>query len=272
MADDALSRDERNAILGRVHELDARLKGAEGATPLPPEEYPVAKEEFYSRLAEYFDRLPRVRMSVCPFCATVLKRAFDPYGLDGPWWHVDLLCEIQEPAACEHFRVLLGAFRLANREPDEARERVWPGPEVPFVVPDLMALPGMLAVVGEKRTERLDTVWPIAYYSDEEIDPAFLHQPWLRDSFWFVDSDSGEAAWSISNAVWDFELAPWVSRGKLRWTDLAAEEPEAIRYAEGRPCPFVDLPGERRPQEIAWGSRRTMEPPDGEFVVPFTQA
>src|SRR5918911_4198066 len=54
---------------------------------------------------EYFERLPRLTMSCCPFCGKPLIRSFDPYGLDGLWWRPDINTE--EIPTCPHFCVLL---------------------------------------------------------------------------------------------------------------------------------------------------------------------
>ncbi len=262
-----LTREERDALLRRLRQDDDRLRRP---AELSDTEYALVKERFYSGLAEYFDRLPRVPMSACPFCGQVLRRAFDPYGLDGYFWHVDLQCEVEEPAACEHYKVHLGALSTRGREPAEVFDAVKPGPEVPFVVPALLSdLPGMVAVVAEMRLETGDVAWPVAYFTDSpEVKPWNLHQPWLRDDFWFT-LPSGEVGWSSANEPWDFELAPYAAAGKLRWTDLAAAMPVVHAETAGRRCPFVGLPGDRRPQILARGRRSFLPLPDGAPDCPF---
>src|SRR5436190_1257232 len=75
--------------------------------------YRQAREAYGEMVAledEYFSRIPRLAMGACPFCAKPLYRSFDPFGLEGLWWRSD--AHPEEPAACPHFCVLLGAVDL----------------------------------------------------------------------------------------------------------------------------------------------------------------
>ena len=250
MSGEALTKDERDALLAKIHELEERMD----ESGIDEREYGRRKESFYEALGEYFDRLPRVVMSVCPFTGDPLKRSFDPYGLDGPWWHKDLLADIEEPRAPETFKVLLGALALGDREPEEATEEVIPGPEVPFVIPSLIGLPGMVAVVSRLEMTSGDVAYPIAYFSPEDIPQEDLHQPWLRQEFWYVDEE-GEEGWTICNDVWDFELEPYLESGKLRWIQPGDEDFRLMDRESGVDCPYVGLEGERLPQSLEDGER-----------------
>jgi hypothetical protein len=265
MPDAELTREERDALVSRIAALSKRM---EEALDLSARDFGLLREELYVALGEYADRLPRPTLSACPFCALPLKRVFDPFGPDGPWWYADVPVKFQEPAACPHFKVLLGALGLNGREPAEVQVEVRPGPEVPFVVPTLLSLPGMLAVVGRTTLATGDAAYPIAYFSDQEIAPVRLHQPWCRTTLWFQDA-GGRAAWTIANHTWAFDLAPFLRDRRLRWTRLEEAEPRVYDGAEGGPCPFVDLPGEHRPQQLVAGRRDFLPPPTGEPINPF---
>src|SRR4026209_1392052 len=95
----ALTKDERDALLRRAWALDAQLYPAERSQA--PTGRPAAhiRETYYQVLGEYADRLPRVLMSVCPFTGEPFLHSFDPWGLDGPWWHMDREVPIEEPAS-----------------------------------------------------------------------------------------------------------------------------------------------------------------------------
>lgn len=260
-------KEERDALVARCRELWARLFPREGARPDPAESAKL-REGYYQGLAEYADRLPRVVMGACPFTGELLRHSFDPFGLDGWWWHVDLPVRIEEPRAPAAFQVLLGALTLGRAAPSEVKNAVKPGPDVPFVVPALLALPGMQAVVAKVQMATGDVAWPISYWSEEKIAPKDLHQPWCRDAYWFP-TDSGGAGWSIANDPWDFDLAKWVAAGKLAWVDLAAAEPKVVRES----LDFLySLPGDRKPQLLAEGERNLLELPDGAPVSPFGEA
>ncbi len=264
---DSLPKDQRDALVARGADLWARMYPQGGGDRPPQGEFLRMREAYYQVLAEYADRLPRVPMGVNPFSGDVLLRTFDPFGFDGWWWHVDLVVELEEPRAGSEFQVLLGAVTLNRPAPTEVGgDAVRPGPDVPFVVPALMELPGMQAVISRIEMPTGDVAWPISYWSDREIPPNLLHQPWCREMWWFQDPESGKSAWSIANDVWDFDLKPWVERGKLAWADVTADEPALSRdLAEA----VFSLEGQRRPQAFADGEREFLEPPDGERVVPF---
>lgn len=266
MTDGVLTRERRETLLARLRKLDAMLYPPDDTTPTPRgAERARMKDDYYKVLNEYFDRLPRVVMSICPFTGTPLLRAFDPFGPDGPWWHKDLLVEINEPDAPPTFKLLLGALRLGTREPVETVQEVIPGPEVPFVVPRLLGLPGMIAVVSELHLETGDVAYPIAYFSKQNIPPAKLHQPWLRQDLWFK-TESGDASWLIANDTWDFDLARWVERKQLGWLAERKGAVLALTSDSGESCPYLELPGERRPQVLVGGARAFGELPTG---VPF---
>ena len=215
MSDGILTRERRDTLLARLRELDTMLYPPD-ETALTPRgaERARIKETYFKVLDEYFDRLPRVVMSVCPFTGNPLVRSFDPFGLDGPWWHKDILAEINEPAAPSTFKTLLGALYLGSRQPAEVIQEVIPGPEVPFVVPRLLGLPGMVAVVSELKLETGDRAFPVAYFSEQDIPPAKLHQTWLRQDLWFK-TETGDTSCLIANDTWDFDLAPCIERKQL---------------------------------------------------------
>jgi hypothetical protein len=264
----ALTKDERDELLQRAWELDARLYPPDRSTAPKGRAAAEIRELYYRVLAEYVDRLPRVPMSVCPFSGAPLLHSFDPFGLDGPWWQQDREVEIEEPAPPPTFKVLLGAVALHGREPAEARDPVIPGPEAPYVVPRLLRLPGMVAVVSELRLETGDTAYPIAYFSESPIAPRLLHQHWLQQDLWF-EVAPGKSGWLIANDVWDFELEPWLASGKLRWAETVEQGLQLVDPASGPACRFVGLEGARWPQSIAGGQREFTEPPDGTPINPY---
>src|SRR5688572_13518754 len=262
-----LTRERRTIILNRLARLDAMLYPDDAALAPRGDRRARAKGLYYRALDEYSERLPRVLMSVCPFTGAELMRSYDPFGLEGPWWHKDLLCKIKEPAPPPTFKALLGALRLGARVPAESTREVTPGPEVPFVVPRLLGLPGMVAVISEIKVQTGDVAYPVAYFSEEEIRPEKLHQFWLRPDLWFK-TEAGEASWIIANDAWDFDLKPWIDRKKLWWVGEKKGKPVALSVDAG-PCPFLNLPGERLSQSVSFGERELGGVPTGVPVSPF---
>jgi hypothetical protein len=261
------TRAERDALLGRIREVEARIwPGASGPAPHLPERSRLL-DTLYALQGEYADRLPRVAMSACPFTGDVVKRAFDPFGLDGPWWQKDRTFSVQEPGAPPTFEVLLGALDLRGREPAETTETVIAGPDVPFVVPRLLSIGDMVAVIARIALENGDVAYPIGYFSHEDVHPSDLHQSWTRGEVWYkVDGQDG---WVAMNDEWDFDLAPWIAKGKVRWIRPGDSTFAVVPANSNEPCPYVGLEGDRLPQFLGDGARDLGDLPNGEPLEPF---
>lgn len=262
------TRAERDEVLRRLREIEARLYPEDDAREPSPRERARLEDQELALLGEYADRLPRVTLSRCPITKQALRRSIDPFGLDGPWWWRDRTFTPDEPGPPPTFRVLLGTLDLRGRAPAEATEDVQPGPPVPFVVPRLLGLPGMVAVVSRLTLETGDVAHPVAYFSSAEIRPGDLHQFWTRPELWFKTEQGGDG-WIVKNDAWDFELAPWIEAGKLFWIEPGDAGLTLLGHGSGRPCPFVGLAGERMAQVIAAGERDLEDPPNGEPPAPF---
>ncbi len=264
---ETLTREERDELIREMVRIDNLLYPPDGSDGPGTRESILLRERFYQVKGEYADRLPRMVLSRCPFTGEPLKRVFDPFGLDGPWWHLLNDIKYDEPRAPEAFQVLLGAVAFHGRVPDEVIEEVRPGPDVPFVVPRLLDLPGMKAVIGRIDLATGDTAYPVAYFSTAEIEPILLHQTWCRKDYWFP-TDSGDAGWSIANDVFDFDLAPYLADGRLLWTDPADPDGRVLGPADGE-CPFLDLDGDRQLQQVVAGEVDLIGLPTGEPINPF---
>jgi hypothetical protein len=132
----------------------------------------------------------------------------------------------------------------------------------------LLRLPGMIAVLTQLDLECGYRAWVISYWSREEIPPVRLHQRWLRMDHWFTNA-RGKASWTIANDLWDFDLAPYLADGRLRWIEPGDERHRVRAHGEGPSCPFVGLPGDRRPQVITSYGRELRDLPNEEKINPF---
>ena len=266
----SISKDQRNELVNGIYKFRKFAfpnYSEDDATELDPHEESLLEERYYLKLGEYADRLPRIYFGLCPYCNIPLKRIFDPFGLDGPWWHKSRHVEYNEPDSCEHFKVILGALSLNGREPEESVQLSIPGPGVPFVSPALLDLPGMIAVIGAIKMETGDIAYPISYFSDQEIELRKLHQHWLEEFMWFKDED-GNSRWTAANDKYDFDLLPYVEKGNLKWVDLEKTEEELGLY-EKENCPFIDLPGDRERQQVGFGRRSLLGLPTVEALNPY---
>jgi hypothetical protein len=262
-------REQRNRAVLRVQETrEQAFKPSDPARPEPPLLVARALDTYHAAVAEYSDRLPRVLMSACPFTGAPLVRAFDPFGLDGPWWHAVRTFDPEEPSAPPSFRTLLGALDLRGRVPAEATSTVLAGPGAPFVVPSLLELPGMVAVMHRVELATGDVGYPVGYFSLEDLDTADLHQFWTRQDLWFKTED-GDPAWTMKNYTWDFDLQPWIEKGQLRWLTMEGARPRVVGHEQGGRCPYAGLDGVRRAQIVARGRVSLKDPPDGSEPEPF---
>jgi hypothetical protein len=258
----AFTAEERNVVVAELARIWG-LQMAPGGYQGDAHSYHVLKERQLTLQAEYAARLPRVVMGACPFTGDPLKRTLDPWGMEGPWWWAEAGVEMDEPGAPDAFRMLSGAADLKGREPREVVELVLPGPPVPYVIPRVLSMPGMVAVIAALDLPSGDRLYPISYWRAEKVDPKALHTPWLRATYWLPD----DGGWMACNAKWDFDLAPWIKQGKLKWI---MPGDEAWQVQEGvEKCPYLDLPGHQGPQIIEKGALANADPPTGEPFDPY---
>ena len=132
------TRRERDALLQKYRQAyDAYNRAMDEADDADDDDDDDSADDLAERYRvvfteardEYFARLPRVVMSVCPFCDRPLVRSFDPYGLDGLWWDEDAVA--RELPTCPHFCVIRGALNFGTSKPLAGNFQVRPGPEVP---------------------------------------------------------------------------------------------------------------------------------------------
>jgi len=259
----ALTKIDRDALLSRHRrakaayeqgmELHVEALGQPGEFGIDEESrayvdsaaYRQARAAYAEMVAvedEYFRRLPRVVMAICPFCAQPLHRTFDPFGLDGFWWRSD--AQPDEPAPCLHFCVVLGALHLTGPVPPRDFD-VHPGPGVPFVVSRLLKHPEMTAVVSQLPAEG-GVAYAIAYFAPRRPPVQALAASWARTNHVYT-TQLGVHGWRTGGEEMDFDLGRWLASHRLRWCT-----PGTNQLGEG-PCPYLDLPGERTPQVIPGG-------------------
>jgi hypothetical protein len=244
----------------------------------PPLNRTITREEErqYDKLWEktidiYNAEIPLIELSRCPICNEKLYYELDVLGLDSPRWDVDHPDEDKPKVkCCTHFRALMGAIDFHDRDPVEANRSpmdrdIQPGPGVPFVVPDVLTkTPGMTVVIASFEGPHGDTYYPIGYFSPEPANPANLPPSWSRETLKIYGPDGEIVGWTLTNHEWDFELQPWIDEKKVVWIPPGGDE--IVR--EG-PCPYVDLPGIRKPQLIERDKVKTMYLPDGSKLNPF---
>jgi hypothetical protein len=255
---------QRDALLMQYWNLHALWRA--GGDPARGMTVDDAKRQRDEARIGYFDQLPVVAFSRCPYCDTVLAAQFDPGGLDGFWWQERELGAARDPEACPHFRLLTGALSLQGNAPLGGEYPAYPGPDVPYVIPEILQQDTAMAVIASLAMQNGYRAYSIAYFSSSEVAADALSPMWRRTTCSFTTPD-GHSAWSARCAPWDFELAPWISRGKLRWA--LPDDPE-LKLCDSGHCPYLDLPGKRKNQIVKQDRLRFVDPPSGDEPDPFS--
>lgn len=230
-------------------------------------EYDRLRERLKQLPHEYAAALPAYALSRCPFCETPLHGAFDPWGFDGFWWVPSMRGGIGQPQGCEHFRVLLGAVWLQDKPPIAGPYEAMLGPDVPYVIPRLMEMPTMTMVVHSIAMEPGYVALPLAYFSKDVPAPGSLTQGWIEKTYSFLDAN-GQHAWSVRNDPWNFNLAPWIASGQVRWTVPDNPDAQLVPKSE-KACPYGNPAPVALPQIAENNTLGVTGLPDNEIVEPF---
>jgi len=89
-----MDREKRDELIARMRSnRDMRYDGSSRSEKAQAQ----MDEKFGRLLDQYTACLPRQLFGRCPFTRAWFRHTFDPFGLDGPWWHRDADLEIREP-------------------------------------------------------------------------------------------------------------------------------------------------------------------------------
>lgn len=165
-------------------------------------------------IEQYWQWVPSIVLSKCPYCKETLSRRFDKVDLNGFWWMDRTQRFPRETGACEHFCLLSGAIDLKGQKVSGGLFECRPGPDKPFVIPRILEMPSMVAVIGEIPMECGYSAYPIAYFSKVPPQSRALTQSWARKEYYFTLPD-GRSGWDITTEKQDFDLREWVKLNKI---------------------------------------------------------
>lgn len=263
-------RVARDRLIARHEKIRAAWLAGIRTGDRPEAQLDAMKQAFRQAKTDYFTALPRLGLSRCPHSGQPLVRSFDPWDLRGYWWQEGNLEDTPEPDPGPQFRMLSGAVTLNDLAPEAGtEENAFIGPEVPYVIPRILAMPTMLAVVSRLTLACGYQAYPIAYFSTVKPPRGSLAIPWRRTAYDWED-ESGAPCFSHPMDPWDFDLGPWLRQGKLLWIEPDDASLSLRRQGDG-PCPYIDLPGERRRQIVLGRSIRYEPPPGNEAIDPFAE-
>jgi hypothetical protein len=228
-----------------------RFDPASLALPIAAQRSIVQMEKDLKR--GYWESLPVVPISRCPIDAALIQKKMDIYGLDGGWWDVD---GDDEPLFGDtHVSTYTGALKFDIGDVVNLfvpkRHRIRPGPEVPYVVPRLLLIPSVRCVISSmKLLAGRATAYFTTYFADPRISAAESYQPWLRQTFYFLDP-TGYQRWRSCSDAWDFDIASWLRKTKDKIYWIAPEDKDMIVVTgSAERCPYVNLAGVRVPRLI----------------------
>jgi len=200
-------------------------------------------------ITEYYNILPLVQFSICPFTGEKLMGSFDPVALDGLWWMEFTRDPFPLKNPPDTFRVLRGAVNLNGLKPMGGRNNALIGPEVPYVIPRILAMPTMELVISQITLDNGYIVYAMAYFSHISVNQNQLTSAWLeKDEYYYIDSD-GQSHWRIANDSWDFDIGNWIRRDKVHWI-LPGSDSLATHSNNPVDCPYANVVGLKFPQVI----------------------
>lgn len=253
----AFSSERRRSLLRQYFSLEGarieidRLRAS--ADPVAAYRLHQHDQSFFeerSRLRrEYEAGVPVVALSRCPITGQVAYHSIDYFDLDGLWWNYEGPIRPREQLLPTYFAVT-GAVRLLGL-PARAPFLSKPGPEVPYVIPRLLQHGSVVAVLSSLGIGPHQG-FAILYFAHPVPDVTRVNT-WGTNEYQVVDAE-GDIGWDEAPLVesdMDFELAPWISAGRLWW--IAPGDPSLTLRGEVAGCPYLGLSGRRAVTRIQAG-------------------
>ncbi len=239
---------ERAEIVGRFREASIAKRRAELTRPEGDTETP--RRAIAEAVAAYIEAVPIVALSRSPRSGEVFETSLDTLDLDGPWWAYEAEHRPWVAPPPDLF-AWTGALKPDGPFPAWT-PKAMVGPEVPFVLPRILDHPAIKAVVSAVRVGP-HVGYPIAYFADPVPHGLERVDDWGHASYTYLREDGAPASAHATEADHqkDFDLRPWLERGKLAWIAPGDEGLELRHGADG--CPYLDLPGERRRRYLQGG-------------------
>ncbi|MGV9408939.1 hypothetical protein ACWDOP_03405 [Nocardia sp. NPDC003693] len=234
----------RAALLEEGNRLHALYREV-GYTP----EGKAAIKRVFELHGLYKAALPEVVLSRCPLTGKVVRRPFDSVDLDGWYWDWRNPVRRLAKGGPSTWPTMSGAVRLANTVTSAPFECM-PGPDAPYVLPELLNVPDVRAVVAQIPIGR-HTGWAMTYFGSHRPTDVPLENIWGSGKY------DNFQTFPHTLDDYDFELRPWIDSGKLLW--IATGDADATLHEGRTDCPYLDFDAQRRNQWISQGAVRTDE-------------
>lgn len=248
---------ERNRIIDEhgkiILQMRAVEKDIEGLLKLKDPSWRALEKkrnELYLKveplIQKYWDIVPPVELSRCPYCDQALRRLFDAVDLNGFWWMDRTRRPKAEPECCRHFCLLMGALNFNGLPPVGGLFECLPGPDAPFVVPRILEQPAMQAVISCVPMSCGYSAYPVVYFAEHPPQEKNFTQSWAQKIFHFTD-ETGKKGWDIKEESYDYNLASLVKSGKLK---VFAQGRLSSSADDLQAHPFLNIRGVFKPQVL----------------------
>ncbi|MDF1617201.1 hypothetical protein [Petrocella sp. FN5] len=242
---------ERRQLLERLFELDVKWKQLV-ETEMSTEEVNLEMEGL---VETYLNQLSEVNVSRCPFTGEMMTLRMDVGGIDGLWWNNESPKRPESNLPKTYF-AMDGAMKL-EAVLEVAPFIVTPGPDLPFVIPRLLAFDQIKAVLSTVKIGA-HTGYMMVYYADPMLEGEKRVNDWGTDRYWEeTDAFSGmltPGQWvSVTPSLmdYDFDLAPYIRSGKLLWIEPQDASLQLKSMVKG--CPYLELEGSHKLKFIQEG-------------------
>ncbi len=254
MKTDSFSNKERNKINTSI--LQLRKVVAQLAIDLentPEEEslqanlmqeYSKALDELKDLEDKYTTGLSRKTLSRCPFTNETYSLSIDTFGLDGLWWDAENPIRVYEEES-QTFFAITGSVNIIGNTPNVSFP-IKPGPAVPWVSPRLLSNENIKAVLSHIKIGEYDA-YVVVYYSKDKTIEIERINTWGTDYYLAEDAEGLAVIGSTfdEEEEYDFDIAPWIKKGKLKWIALRDKSLELQDITDN--CPYLDIVGYQYP-------------------------
>ncbi|WP_111706594.1 zinc ribbon domain-containing protein [Lutibacter citreus] len=257
MKTEKITIEERNKIIATIFQLRKKMEEfsfemENNSDDEIVQEYLMKKldktaTELEEVESQYIQGLVYKIISRCPFSNEPFGLSIDTFGLDGPWWVSEQPVRgIEEEI--KTFFAITGSISILDELP-EVSFSMKPGPAVPWVSPRLLNDENIIAVLSHIKIGIYDA-YPIVYYSKDKTLEIERINTWGTNEYLAEDIDGLAVMGSTfdDEEEYDFDIASWIKKGKLKWISIDDESLELHNTIAD--CPYLDLSGYHYPVHI----------------------
>jgi len=243
-------RKERNENIKLIYESEHKVREANKVYDNKSDvDIQIVREQNYLLRSElellrkkYTDILPRMKICRNPYTNEIVTRSVDIFGLDGFWWNYDSPLRILEDPS-PHYILMSGSMKL-NKPYDNTKFLVKPGPQVPFVVKEIINHPNVKVVISSIKVGK-HIGYPIFYFTDIIGLSIPLDNIWGTNEYYLINPGKN-TTWAESEFIfddYDFDLKPWIKAGKLFW--IYPDDETVTLKNSIDDCPYLNLSGSK---------------------------